>query len=83
MVVLVKNDALKIEILKQFKKKNISYTASLLASYLNARYETVRRALEFLTLIGATIKETKEHGKKNHVYYDLTPLGKEIITKLE
>ena len=79
MVKLIKSDNLKIKILRQYKKKNISYTASLLSGVLGYKFETIKRALEFFYKIGVVDKEIKEHGKKNFTYYNLTEIGKHLI----
>ncbi len=79
MVILVKNDVLKIRILKQYKKKNISYTASFLSTILKSKYETIKKALEFFYSIKILEKEIKDHGKKNYTYYNLTKIGKDLI----
>ncbi len=82
MVKLIKNDKLKIEILRQFKKKNISYTASILSSFLNSKFETINKALEFFYRIGVVEKEIKEHGKKRYTYYNLTESGNVLLSTL-
>ena len=79
MVELIKGDKLKVKILKQYKKKNIDYTASYLSELLNARFETIRKALEFFYEIGIIEKDVKEHGEKSITYYYLTDLGKILI----
>lgn len=82
MVSLIKNDLVKIEILKQYRKKNISYTASHLSNYIEAKYETIKKALEFLAIIGIIEIEKKEHGMKDYIYYNLSNIGKEILNQL-
>lgn len=77
---LIKSDELKIKILKQYKKKSISYTASLLSNILKYKFETIRKALEFFCIIGILEKEVKHHGKKNYTYYNLTKIGDIIIS---
>ena len=79
MVKLIQNDLLKLQILKQFKRKNSSYTASTLASLLNSKFETIKKSLEFFYLIGVVDKEIKEHGKRHITYYNLTKFGQELI----
>lgn len=76
---MIKSDNLKIKILKQYKAKNISYTASILSDILGSKFETVKRALEFFYNIGVVEKEIKEHGKKNYTYYNLTEIGNNLI----
>lgn len=82
MVKLIKNDILKIKILKQYKKNNISYTASILSDILKSKFETLRKALEFFYLIGVVEKEIKEHGEKIYTYYNLTNNGKILLKSL-
>ncbi len=77
--ILIKNDKIKLEILKEFKMRDISYTASILAIRLNSKYETIKKALEFFSLIGIVEKEIKEHGKKIYTYYNLTSIGREFL----
>lgn len=77
---LIKNDLIKIDILKQFKKKNIAYTASILAKTLNCKFETAQKALEFFFQIGLVNKDIKEHGKKNYIYFELTKIGQILIS---
>lgn len=79
MEVLNKSDILKIQILKQLKKKEIHYTASYLASLLDSKYETVHKALEFFYHIDILEKDVKEHAEKNIVYYYLSEFGKNIL----
>ncbi|MHA1344550.1 MAG: hypothetical protein ACTSQG_11220 [Promethearchaeota archaeon] len=79
MVKLIKNDILKIKILKAYKKNNISYTASILADNLKSKFETIKKALEFFSQIGVVYKEVKKHGKKDYTYYNLTEIGEELI----
>ncbi|MHA1150486.1 MAG: hypothetical protein ACTSR8_19890 [Promethearchaeota archaeon] len=79
MTKLTKNDRIKLKILEQYKRKNISYTPSLLASILEFKYETIKKALEFFHLMGILDKEIKEHGKQNYTYYNLTEIGNIII----
>lgn len=79
MVKLIKNDIIKIKILKEFKKKNISYTASHLSHLVESKYETVRKALEFFVQIGLLEKDIKEHRDKDYTYYNLTNIGKDLI----
>ena len=79
MVKLIKNDLLKIEILKQYKKRNISYTASILADFLNSKFETVKKALEFFLRIGVIEEEVKIHGKIDYTYYNLADIGKALL----
>jgi len=79
MVKLIKSDVLKLKILKQYKERNISYTASLLSKELSGKFETIQKALEFFYKIGVIDKEIKEHGKKNFTYYNLTEIGKNLI----
>ena len=76
---LNKSDILKIQILKQFKKKEIHYTASYLASLLDSKYETVHKALEFFYYIDILEKDVKEYPEKSIVYYFLTEFGKKIL----
>ncbi len=79
MVKLNRSDLLKIKILKQLKKKNIEYTASYLSAILNAKFETVKNALEFFYEIDLIDKDVKEHGVKNITYYFLSSKGKKLI----
>lgn len=79
MVKLNKNDVLKIQILKQFKKKEIDYTASYLSEILKSKFETVNKALEFFFCIGIVEKDIKEHGMKKITYFFLTDIGKNLI----
>lgn len=83
MVKLIKSDVIKINILKQYEKRNISYTASLLSDILKCKFQTVRNALEFFYCIGIVDKEIKEHGDKNYTYYNLTEIGKKILELLK
>jgi len=76
---LIKSDILKIQILKQFKKKEIHYTASYIAGILDSKYETVHKALEFFYQIDILDKDVKEHAEKNIVYYYITEYGKFIL----
>ena len=76
---MIKNDILKIKILKQYKAKNISYTASILSNLVESKFETVKRALKFFINIGVVEKEIKEHGKKFFTYYNLTEIGINLI----
>ena len=80
---LTKNDRIKIEILKQFKKKNISYTASILSDTIKCKFETMKKALDFFVLVGIIEKDIKEHGSKFYTYYDLTDFGEKFIEKIE
>ncbi len=83
MAKLIKSDNLKIQILKQFKMKNRSYTASHLSEIYKSKFETMRRALEFFYAIGVVEKEVKEHGENKKItYYNLTEIGK-ILLKSE
>lgn len=77
---LIKNDLVKIKILKQLKKKNIAYTASILAKMLGFKFETVQKALEFFFHIGIVNKDIKEHGKMQYVYFELTEIGQILIS---
>ena len=79
MAQLNKNDILKIQILKQFKKKDIDYTASYLSEILDSKYETVKKALDFFYMIDILERDIKEHGKKNITYYNLTNYGKTLL----
>lgn len=79
MVKLNKSDILKIRILKQYKEKDIDYTASYLSDILKSKFETVSKALEFFYNIGVVEKDIKEHGKQNYTYYYLTKIGKELL----
>jgi len=79
MIKLTKNDILKIQILKQFKKKEIDYTASYLSKILKRKYETVNKALEFYFCLGIVEKDIKEHGKTKITYFFLTELGKNLL----
>lgn len=79
MVKLIQNDLFKLQILKQYKRKNSSYTASILANLLKSKFETIQKALEFFYLIGVVDKEIKEHGKKHITYYNLTKVGQDLI----
>lgn len=76
---LIKSDILKIQILRQFKKKEIHYTASYLAGILDSKYETVHKALEFFYQIDILDKDVKEHAEKNIVYYYITENGKYLL----
>ena len=78
---LNKNDLVKILILQQYKKKNSSYTASLLAHLLKFKPETIKKGLEFLSYIGILEKEIKEHGKRNYSYFNLTDMGTILINQ--
>jgi len=82
MIKLTKNDNIKINILMQYKKKNISYTASILSGKLKCKFETARKALEFFYRIGVIDKEIKEHGKKIYTYYNLTESGSILLMSL-
>jgi len=79
MVKLTKNDILKIQILKQYKKRSIDYTASYLSDILKSKFETVNKALEFFFCIGVVEKEIKQHGEKKITYFSLTEIGKNLI----
>lgn len=79
MVRLNINDKIKIKILKQYKKKNIDYTASYLSEILGHKYQTIKKALEFFFELGICKKDIKEHGKKNYVYYGLNEIGQELL----
>jgi hypothetical protein len=79
MVKLTRNDILKIQILEQFKKKEIDYTASYLSEILRSKFETISKALEFYFCLGIVEKDIKEHGKKKITYFSLTELGKNLI----
>ncbi len=79
---LTKNDRKKIEILKQYNKKNISYTASILSEIIDCKFETAKKALDFFILIGIVEKEIKEHGSKIYTYYNLTEFGKKLVQKI-
>lgn len=83
MVKLNKNDVLKIQILKQYNKKNISYTASYLSKLLNSKFETIKKALEFYYMIGVVEKEFKDHGTKKTTYYNITKIGMDISQKIK
>jgi len=76
---LNKSDILKINILKQFKKKNIDYTASYLSEILSSKYETVKKALDFFYMIDIMDRDVKEHREKRIIYYRLTEYGKKLI----
>ncbi len=76
---MIKNDLLKLKILKQFKRKNISYTTSILANLLNSKFETIKNALEFFHTIGVLDEEIKDHGKMIYTYYNLTIIGQNLI----
>lgn len=76
---LNKSDILKINILKQFKKKNIDYTASYLSEILSSKYETVKKALDFFYMIDIMDRDVKEHREKSIIYYRLTEYGKKLI----
>ena len=80
---LTKNDRIKIEILKQFKKKNISYTASILSEIIECKFETIKKALDFFVLLGIIDKDVKEHGSKYYTYYDITEFGEKVVEKIE
>ena len=79
---LTKNDRIKIEILKQFKKKNISYTASILSEIIECKFETIKKALDFFVLLGIIDKDVKEHGSKYYTYYDITEFGEKVVEKI-
>ena len=79
MVKLNKSDSLKIEILRQYKKKPIDYTASYLSDLLDSKFETIRKALEFFFRINVLNKDVKEHGEKKYTYYILTDIGKSLL----
>lgn len=76
---LIKSDILKVLILRKYKEKEISYTASYLSSFFEFKYETVKKALEFFCFIGVLEKDIKEHGKNDYTYYNLTKTGKELL----
>ena len=76
---LNKSDILKIRILRQFKEKNIDYTASYMADLMNNKYETVKKALEFYFSLGIVEKEIKEHGDIQYTYYKITDLGNKLL----
>lgn len=77
---LIKNDNLKIQLLKHYKMKNSSYTASYLSEIYQCKFETTRRALEFFYAIGVVEKEVKEHGENKKItYYNLTDIGRNLI----
>ena len=76
---LNRSDILKIRILNQFKKKDIYYTASYIASLLDSKYETVHKALEFFFQIDILEKDIKEHAEKNVIYYLLTEFGRNLL----
>lgn len=80
---LTKNDRIKIEILKQFKKKNISYTASILSETIKCKFETMKKALDFFILLGIIEKDVKEHGSKYYTYYDITEFGEKVVEKIK
>ena len=80
MVKLIKNDILKIKILKQYKHRNIDYTASYLSNILKSKYETVKKALNFFYSIDILEKDIKEHGEKNITYFQLTEYGRNLLS---
>lgn len=79
MARIIKNDELKIKILKQYKRNDSSYTASILAKIIKSKFETIKNALEFFYLIGVVDKEIKDHGKTHITYYNLTKVGQDLI----
>lgn len=76
---LNKSDILKIEILRQFKRKRIDYTASYMSNFVKHKFETVKKALDFFVGIGILEKELKEHGDKHYTYYRLSNTGNILI----
>lgn len=83
MTKLIKSDIIKVEILKQYKVKNVSYTASTLSNILNKKFETIKNALEFFSKIGVVEKDIKEHGSKTITYYNLTEVGEIILNSFK
>lgn len=74
---IIKNDEIKIKILKELSLK-AKITPSMLATKLNYKYETIKKSLTFLEKLSLVEKEIMNHGKKDYVYYQLTKLGKEV-----
>tara|TARA_Y100000310_G_C20602496_1_gene773789 strand:- start:1118 stop:1363 length:246 start_codon:yes stop_codon:yes gene_type:complete len=74
---IIKNDQIKIKILKEMSSKD-KITPSRLATNLKYKYETIKKSLVFLEKISLVKKEIMNHGKKDYVYYQLTKLGKEV-----
>lgn len=73
------NDLLKLKLLSELSRNPL--TPSTLASRLDCKYETVKKALLFFEKLGVATKETRPHGKKIYEYYKLTGLGEKISAK--
>lgn len=76
---ITKNDLLKLKLLNELSRNPL--TPSMLASKLNCKYETAKKALLFFEKLGIATKETRPHGKKIYEYYKLTELGEKISAK--
>lgn len=79
MVKMNRSDILKIQILKQYKLNNIEYSPSYLSDILKSKFETVRKALEFLISLGIIEKDVKQHREKKITYYSLSGMGNKLI----
>ena len=74
---LIKNDRIKVLILKELNKEG-KLTPSKIASKLLVKYETVKKSLDFFESLKIVNNEVVKHGEKNYIYYQLTKLGKEV-----
>jgi len=78
---LIKNDQVKIKILKELASSD-KITPSRLSSILGYKYETIKNALNFFDKIGLIVKEKISHNQKDYEYYILSEFGKDIIKKI-
>ena len=74
---LIKNDQLKIQILKTLFKEG-QMTPSMLSAKLNYKHETVKKSLLFLERIGLVEKQITKHGQKKYEHYELAKLGRNV-----
>ena len=77
---LIKNDRLKIQIMKILYDEG-QMTPSMLSAKLNYKHETVKKSLLFFEKIGLVRKQITKHGQKNYEHYELTSLGKNLWKK--
>lgn len=82
MDTLIKNDEIKISILKYLQQKGM-LTPSRLSHHIRCKYETANKSLIFFEKIGLVEKEAVRHGQKVYSYYKLTKLGQIISRNLK
>jgi len=78
---LAKNDRIKLAIIKELKDDQ-RLSPSMLASKVGCKYETAKKALNFLHSTSLVQLEKVSHGKKQYDYYKLTETGKKVANNV-